>query len=106
MVGQWESVSRFSIQASIVEEGIHVTDSGRGELNAAIEGLDLLVQVLMPPVVGRMYAEFLSPTVLPKALQWGGGGTFWIGGILCLASALMLIATPPAAPRERQKSAD
>ena len=104
-----------------------MTDSGRGELNAAIEGLDLLVQVLMPPVVnsdafsncvlsvsltqkaslfqvGRMYAEFLSPTVLPKALQWGGGGTFWIGGILCLASALMLIATPPAASRERPKS--
>ena len=49
-VGQWESVSRFSIQASIVEEGIHVTDSGRGELNAAIEGLDLLVQVIMPPL--------------------------------------------------------
>eukprot|EP01045_Picozoa_sp_COSAG04_P015732 COSAG04_NODE_1266_length_7481_cov_4.293552_1_plen_41_part_10 len=41
-----------------------MTDSGRGELNAAIEGLDLLVQVIMPPVVGRMYAEFLSPTVL------------------------------------------
>ena len=69
----WESITKFSIQASIIEEGIRATSSGRGELNAAYEAVELLVQVLMPPVAGRIYARFARPATLPPWLRWGGG---------------------------------
>ena len=90
----WDSVSKFSLQASVVEEGMRVTDSGKGELNAAYEGLELLVKVVMPPLAGRLFAEFQRPTVLPSFLRWGGGGTYIVGGLLCLSSAAVLITTP------------
>jgi hypothetical protein len=94
----WESITKFSIQASIIEEGVRVTSSGKGELSAAYEAVDLLVQVLMPPVAGRIFAAFARSTrQLPRRLRWGGGGTYLIGSALMAAAAVTLISTP--APR-------
>ena len=65
----------------------------------AYEGLDLLVQVIMPPVSGWLLAEFQNPRRLPMWLRWGGqpnngGGLYIVGGVLCLTSAMMLWTVP------------
>lgn len=73
---------------------------GKGELNAAYEGVDLLVQVLMPPLAGRLYAQFASPAVLPPLLRWGGGGTYVIGALLMAMSSATLISTPAPRPED------
>jgi hypothetical protein len=96
-VNTWQALSLMSQRASIIEEGIRVTDCGQGELSAGYEGLELIVQVLMPPLAGRLYAEFCAPTILPVWLQWGGGGAYVMGGIFMGLSALVLVQTPTAA---------
>ena len=61
--------------------------------------MDLLVQVIMPPVAGRLLAEFQNPRQLPMWLRWGvqpnnGGGLYVVGGLLCLISAAVMWTAP------------
>ena len=42
---RWSEPARFAILPMVVKQGLAVTDAGRGELNAAFEGLTSVTQV-------------------------------------------------------------
>ena len=46
----WSEPARFAILPLVVKQGLAVTTAGRGELNAAFEGLTSITQVFMPAV--------------------------------------------------------
>ena len=67
--------------------------AGKGELSAAIGGLRFIPGVLMPPLIGRMYAWFTQPGGPPSLGPVRGVGPTGCYAVasLCLLSAGLLL---------------
>jgi hypothetical protein len=71
-------------------------DIGNGELTAAMEGLNLVTGIVLPPISGALYNFFLHPsTATPRLLQWGAGGSYMVGALIYLLSTLNMWLTNP-----------
>ena len=57
------TVANLTMKSMIVKHGTLVSGSsvGKGELASAMEGLNLITGILLPPVSGALYNLFLHP---------------------------------------------
>ena len=83
-------MSELSTSARLMKTGIDQTPHGKGELSAALSGLNLLVSVTLPPLAGRLYAWFTQPggpALLPAVLRGvGPTGSYLVSSVLCVVS--------------------
>ena len=70
---------------------------GTGELAAAMEGLNLITGIVLPPASGALYNWFLHPPPsTPRLLRWGAGGSYLVGALIYFMSTLNLWLTDPS----------
>ena len=48
------SAANLTMKSMIVKHGLTVSDVGKGELSAALEGLGLVTGVVLPPLAGAL----------------------------------------------------
>ena len=92
------TVANLTMKSMIVKHGTLVSGAtiGNGELASAMEGLNLITGILLPPVSGALYNFFLHPPVsTPQLLRWGAGGSYLVGALIYLLSTLNMCCTNP-----------
>ena len=93
------TVANLTMKSVIVKHGTLVAGGtvGKGELASAMEGLNLITGILLPPISGALYNWFLHPPAgTPRLLRWGAGGSYLVGALIYLLSTLNLWLTDPA----------
>lgn len=98
-----------AIKAMMINQGVQVTDVGKGKLTAAQAGLGNLAGIVMPAFVwAPLFKYFVKGgSSQPAWLRWGPGGIFVVsGGCMLAASVVMQLTTGLVGSDERHKGGD
>ena len=86
LVNTWMMMADLSTSTRIFED---IPDCiGKGELSAALAGLQMIVGVVTPPIVGRLYSFFTQGS--RPTMGVGASGVYYLGSLMFMCSFSIL----------------